>query len=167
MSAAPAAAVRPIERGDLDRVWALIGELADFEDLRSILTGSQERLANALFREPPDLYGRVAVVDGRIVGYALFHFTFSSFRTNRRMWLEDLYVEEAARGTGSGEALMRAFAQAALAAGCHRIDWDVLEWNPARAFYERMGAAPSAEGFLKYGMDADAMKRLLMRESTQ
>jgi GNAT superfamily N-acetyltransferase len=161
-----AAVVRPVRREDLPRVWQLIGELADFEDLRSILTGTQEKLADALFREPPELFGRVAEVDGRIVGYALFHFTFSSFRTNRRMWLEDLYVESAARGTGAGEALIRAFAQAALEAGCHRIDWDVLEWNPARGFYERMGASLSNDGFLKYGMDADAMRRLLAREKT-
>ena len=77
-----------------------------------------------------------------LVGYALYHFTFSSFRTNPRMWLEDLYVEPAARGTGAGEALLAAFVRDALARGCHRVDWDVLEWNPARAFYERMGATP-------------------------
>jgi GNAT superfamily N-acetyltransferase len=161
MSAAAVVRVRAIERADVVRVWDLVGELAAFEKLEDIRTGSGERLAVALFSEPPALFGLVAEHDGRIVGYALFHFTYSSFRTNQRMWLEDLYVEPATRGTGAGAALLRAFAREALARGCHRIDWDVLEWNPARAFYERMGAAPSADGFLKYGMDAAAMRAML------
>ena len=161
MSAPAAASVRPIAPADVPRVWDLVGELAAFEKLEDIRTGSAERLAAALFSEPPALFGRVAEVRGRIVGYALFHFTYSSFRTNPRMWLEDLYVEPAARGTGAGAELLRAFAREALARGCHRVDWDVLEWNPARRFYERMGAAPSANGFLTYGMDAAAMRAML------
>jgi GNAT superfamily N-acetyltransferase len=158
--------VRPIERRDLPRVWEMIHGLAEFEKLLDILTGDAGRLERALFETPPFLYGRVAQRDdGVLVGYALYHFTFSSFRTNPRMWLEDLYVDPSARGTGAGEKLLAAFAADALAKGAHRVDWDVLEWNPARGFYERMGAAPSAEGFLKYGMDADAMRALIARES--
>ncbi len=153
--------VRAVAPADVPRVWALVGELAAFEKLEDILTGSAEKLASALFTEPPALYGLVAEREGRVVGYALFHFTFSSFRTSRRLWLEDLYVEPGARGSGAGAALLRAFVREALARGCHRVDWDVLDWNPARAFYERMGAVPSGGGFLKYGMDADAMRRLV------
>ncbi len=159
-----APAVRPVDRCDVPRVWELIGELAAFEQLTDLLTGSPGRLEEALFAQPPDLFGLVAEREGRLVGYALFHFTYSSFRTNRRMWLEDLYVEPSARGSGAGEALLRGFARAALAHGCHRVDWDVLDWNPARGFYERLGASPSADGFLKYGMDADAMRALLAGE---
>ncbi len=159
-----AVTVRAIERRDLERVWAMIGELAEFEHLTGILTGSAERLGRALFETPPMLFGRVAErADGRLVGYALFHHTFSSFRANPRMWLEDLYVEPAARGTGAGEALLTEFVRESLARGCHRVDWEVLDWNPARGFYERMGAGPSHDGFLKYGMDAAAMRALLER----
>ena len=164
MSTPGTATVRAIVRDDVARVWELVGELAVYEKIEHIRTGSAERLATALFSEPPALYGIVAEHAGRIVGYALFHLTYSSFRTNPRMWLEDLFVEPAARGTGAGATLLRAFAEAALASGCHRVDWDVLEWNPARAFYERMGAAPSGDGFLKYGMDADAMRAMLAND---
>jgi GNAT superfamily N-acetyltransferase len=158
-----AATVRGARPGDVARIWGLVGELAAFEKLEDVRTGSAERLATALFSEPPQVFGLVAEHAGRTVGYALFHLTYSSFRTNPRMWLEDLYVEPAARGTGAGEALLAAFVRAALERGCHRVDWDVLEWNPARGFYERMGAARSDGGFLKYGMDAAAMRALLVR----
>ena len=162
---AAVAIARPIQPDDLPVVWEMIRGLAEYENMTDILTGSRERLHTLLFHEPPAFHGQVAVLpDRRIVGYALYHFTYSSFRTNQRMWLEDLFVEEAARGTGAGDALMRAFAADALERGCHRVDWHVLEWNPARGFYERLGARRSDDGMLQYGLDAAAMKRLLGRD---
>ena len=154
--------VRPIREADLPRVWEMVHGLAVFENMTDVLTGSRERLGTLLFAEPRAFFGQVAEKsDGRLVGYALYHFTYSSFRTNPRMWLEDLFVEESARGTGAGRALLRAFAADALAHGCHRVDWGVLEWNPARAFYEALGARPSDDGMLQYGLDAAGMKRLV------
>ena len=155
---------RPIRPGDLPEVWEMIRGLAEYEQMTDILTGTRERLHALLFDEPRAFFGQVAVLpDGRLVGYALYHFTWSSFRTNARMWLEDLFVRESARGTGAGEALMRAFAADAFAHGCHRVDWHVLEWNPARAFYEALGARRSDDGMLQYGLDAAGMQRLLER----
>lgn len=156
---------RPIREHDLPRVWEMVHGLAVFERMTDILTGSREKLRALLFDEPPAFLGQVAErADGRLVGYALYHFTWSSFRTNPRMWLEDLFVEESARGTGAGEALLRSFAADALAHDCHRVDWHVLDWNPARAFYERLGARRTDDGMLQYGLDAAGMKRLLERE---
>lgn len=156
--------VRPVAAADLGRVWELVRGLAEFERMTDILTGSRERLAELLFRDPPALFGLVAErADGRLEGYALYHFTYSSFRTNQRMWLEDLFVEESARGSGAGDRLFRAFVADALARGCHRVDWHVLEWNPARAFYERQGAGRTDDGMLQYGMDAALMRRVVER----
>jgi len=162
VSGAAVATARALQRADLPRVWEMIRGLAGYERMTDILTGSRDRLEALLFGEPRAFFGQVAELPGgRLVGYALYHFTWSSFRTNPRMWLEDLFVEESARGSGAGEALMRAFAADALARGCHRVDWHVLEWNPARGFYERLGARRSDDGMLQYGLDAAAMKRLL------
>lgn len=162
----PAAAVtvRPVRAADLDYVWEMVRSLAEYEHMSDVLTGSAERLAGLLFQEPPALFGLVAERgDGRLVGFALYHFTISSFRTNRRMWLEDMFVEESARGSGAGERLFQAFVADALARGCHRCDWHVTEWNPARAFYERLGARRSDTGLVQYGLDASAMKRIAER----
>ncbi len=154
--------VRPMRETDLPRVWEMIRELAVYERLLELLTGTKEKLGAFLFGEPPVMFGCVAErEDGSLVGYALYHHTWSSFRTSPRMWLEDLYVDDSARGTGAGHALFRAFVADALARGCHRVDWHVLEWNPARGFYESQGASPSAEGWLQYGLDRAGMKRLL------
>ncbi len=160
-----ALAIRRVRREDLPRVWEMIHGLAAFEKLEDILTGSREALERGLFDEPVRIEGVVAERDGRLVGYALFHYTYSSFRTNPRHWLEDLYVEDAARGSGAGEALLAEVCRIALERGCHRLEWDVLDWNPARAFYERMGGRPADEGWTKYAMTADAMRRLAERDA--
>ena len=156
--------VRAVREADLPRVWEMIRGLAEFEHMLDVLTGSPERLAALLFGPGAVMFGRVAErADGVLVGYALYHHTWSSFRTNARMWLEDLYVDPGARGTGAGAALFRAFVEDSLARGCHRVDWHVLEWNPARAFYESQGATRAGADWLQYGLDRADMERLLAR----
>jgi ribosomal protein S18 acetylase RimI-like enzyme len=55
-------------------------------------------------------------------------------------WLEDLYVDESARGTGLGRALVEAAVERAAARGCRRMELDVNEQNTAAlAFYEQLG----------------------------
>jgi len=55
-------------------------------------------------------------------------------------WLEDLYVEDAARGHGLGRALVAAALERARARGAQRIELDTNEDNaPAIALYESLG----------------------------
>jgi ribosomal protein S18 acetylase RimI-like enzyme len=55
-------------------------------------------------------------------------------------WLEDLYVDDSARGTGLGRALVEAAVERAAARGCRRMELDVNEQNTAAlAFYEQLG----------------------------
>lgn len=157
--------VRPIRPVDVPHVWEMIRGLAEYEKMLDLLTGTPEKLSALLFGSPAVMFGRVAErEDGLLLGYALYHHTWSSFRTNARMWLEDLYVRPEARGTGAGGALFRAFVADSHARGCHRVDWHVLEWNPARAFYESQGAQRTEAEMLQYGLDRTAMEKLLARE---
>jgi ribosomal protein S18 acetylase RimI-like enzyme len=64
-------------------------------------------------------------------------------------WLEDLYVHDAARGTGLGRALVIAATDRAAARGCRRMELDVNEQNTAAlAFYQQLGftAEPKPPG---------------------
>jgi GNAT superfamily N-acetyltransferase len=75
------------------------------------------------------------------VGIALFYYTISTFAGRSGIFLEDLFVEPAHRGTGIGCALLRHLASRAVAENCNRIEWRVLNWNqPAIDFYQRLGA---------------------------
>ena len=154
--------VRAASPDDLPRIWELVLELADYERMSQFVSGTRERLGQLLFDGHDSIEARVAEHAGRMVGYAIFYMRYSSFRTARRLWLEDLYVEPAARGTGAGRALMRDVARRALELECDRIDWDVLDWNElAIDFYRRQGGDAVRPEWTQFGMDGAALRRLL------
>ncbi len=75
------------------------------------------------------------------------------------MYLEDLFVTESARRKGVGRRLMTRLGSIAVERGWERIDFQVLDWNPAREFYRRLGIEHLGE-WLRYGADAAALRRL-------
>ena len=133
--------IRPAVRGDVPAIHGLIRELAVYEKLEHLCTGTERALEQALFDSPPSAEVLVASVDAEIVGFALFFPTFSTFLARPGLWLEDLYVQPAHRGTGIGRMLLAYLGALAVERGCGRFEWSVLDWNEhAIRFYERMGA---------------------------
>ena len=86
------------------------------------------------------------------IGMALFFPHYSTWEGRPALYLEDLYVEPEHRGTGAGFALMQRLAEIAHHRGWTRLDLSVLDWNPARRFYERLGMAHQSE-WLTYRME--------------
>jgi GNAT superfamily N-acetyltransferase len=66
-------------------------------------------------------------------------------------------VRPAHRGGGHGKAMLAHLAGLALARGCGRFEWAVLDWNePAIRFYEALGAKPNADWTI-YRLDGAAL----------
>jgi GNAT superfamily N-acetyltransferase len=60
-------------------------------------------------------------------------------------WLEDLFVDESARGKGLGRALVEASCNQARERGCRRIELDVNDRNhQALALYRSLGFEPKS-----------------------
>ncbi|MGH6943022.1 MAG: GNAT family N-acetyltransferase, partial [Geminicoccaceae bacterium] len=93
------------------------------------------------------------------VGFALFFHNYSTFEGRPGIYLEDVYVAEGARSLGVGRKLMARLAAIAQERGCARLDLGVLHWNPARAFYRRLGFA-QMEDWLPYRLTGDRLARL-------
>ena len=73
--------------------------------------------------------------------FALFFHNFSTFLCRKGLYLEDLFVRPQFRRRGYGRALLVHLAQLAVARGCGRFEWAVLDWNEAAiGFYESLGA---------------------------
>ena len=93
-------------------------------------------------------------------GFALYFFNYSTFLCRPGIYLEDLYVQPALRRRGIGLQLLSTLAQRAVARGCGRLEWAVLDWNaPSIAFYRQLGARPMDE-WTTFRLTGDALTRL-------
>jgi GNAT superfamily N-acetyltransferase len=139
--ASPPATLRPATPADVALILGFIRELAAYEKLDDQVVATESLLAEQLFGPRPVAEVVIAEVDGLAVGFALFFHNFSTFLGRPGLFLEDLYVQPQARGLGIGKALLRHLAGLAIARGCGRMDWNVLDWNePAIGFYKKLGA---------------------------
>lgn len=133
--------LRAAEPRDLPAIVGLIRELADFERLSHLVQVTPETLQPHLFGERPVAECLVGEVQGQVVAFALYFTNFSTFLAKPGLYLEDLYVQPAHRGSGLGKALLTRLAGIAAERGYGRFEWSVLDWNEnAIRFYQRMGA---------------------------
>jgi GNAT superfamily N-acetyltransferase len=136
--------LRPGTASDLPDILRLVRGLAEYErNLRSA-TATEADLRAMLFGPVPRAHVILAEVSGHPpVGIAIYYYTISTFQGRIGLFLEDLFVESAHRGTGLGLALMQHLAALAVAENCTIIEWRVLDWNqPAIRFYQLLGAQP-------------------------
>ncbi|CAG9177168.1 GNAT family N-acetyltransferase [Cupriavidus respiraculi] len=141
----PAFTLRAATADDDKTLYRLIAELAEYERLSHLVEATPDKIRAALFGARPHAEAVLAEVptpEGpRAVGFALFFHNFSTFLAKPGLYLEDLYVEPPWRGHGIGKALLRHLAALAVARGCGRFEWSVLDWNtPSIDFYRAMGA---------------------------
>jgi len=137
--------IRPARPADVPQILAFIRDLAAYEREPDAVHATEADLLR-------DGFGPVKRFDCLIAelkesgatipaGFALYFHNYSTWRGHAGIHIEDLYVNPEHRGKGIGKALLTRVAAIAVAEGCSRLQWDVLEWNtPAIGFYEQMGA---------------------------
>jgi GNAT superfamily N-acetyltransferase len=87
-----------------------------------------------------DFHCIVAEHDKTIIGFATYFPAYYSW-TGKAIYLDDLYVLDAYRGKSVGSQLFGKILSIAKAAGCHKMRWQVSNWNTkAIAFYQKQGA---------------------------
>jgi GNAT superfamily N-acetyltransferase len=135
--------IDPATDADVPTILALVTALADYEHLTHEVVADDASLRASLFGAHPSAEAIIARHGGEAIGFALWFHNYSTFLGRRGLYLEDLFVLPAWRGRGVGRALLAYLARVAVARGCGRMEWAVLDWNePALAFYRRLGARP-------------------------
>ncbi len=158
--------IREAEKGDESLILGFIRELAAYEKLSDAVTATPDHLSRTLFADDPKVFALIAEQDGDPIGFALYFFNYSTFLGKHGLYLEDLYVREAHRGSGAGTALLAKLAQIALARDCGRMEWSVLDWNaPSIAFYKALGAEALDEWTI-YRLTGDALSDLADKSRT-
>ena len=155
--------VRCARPEDAGLILTLIGDLADYERLSHELDASLADVEHALFGPGPKVFCDMAELDGEVVGFALWFYSFSTFVGRHGLYLEDLYVRPQARGRGAGRALLAHLARRCVAEGLGRMEWAVLDWNAgAISFYDRLAAA-SMDDWRIRRLTGEALARLAER----
>src|SRR5258707_14673656 len=131
---------RRAEPADVPAIVGLVYELAEYERAPDECHLTADQLNAALFGPAPALFCHVAVLEGEVVGCALWFLNFSTWRGVHGIYLEDLFVSQTQRGSGLGKALLAALAAECVRRGLARLEWSVLDWNPATEFYQAMDA---------------------------
>jgi GNAT superfamily N-acetyltransferase len=154
------AKIDPATPADVPVILELIRELAEFERLLDQFVATEAQLHDNLFGPEPSAHVLIARAGDEVAGFALYFFNFSTFLAKPGLYLEDLFVRPRFRGRGYGEALLRALAKIAVARGCGRFEWSVLDWNErAIQFYKSLGAVP-LDDWTMYRVTGAALEKL-------
>ena len=133
--------IRAAQRGDEAAIVELVAELAEYERLAQAAEATAGQIAEALFCDDPRVFCELAEADGEIAGFAMWFYTFSTFRGRHGLFLEDLFVRPKFRGEGIGRALLARLARRCVSEDLRRLEWMVLDWNErAIGFYRSQGA---------------------------
>jgi ribosomal protein S18 acetylase RimI-like enzyme len=153
------------------RTWRASPDEA--EEVARLLIGFRDHLGRG-GDEPPDEAIRTSVRrlmdrdeaeyllaapgdDGPAAGVAQLRFRWGIWWDAEDCWLEDLFVEASARGSGLGRALVEATLERARERGCRRVELDVNTENPAAlALYRSLGFETGKTG----GQDLLMRRRL-------
>jgi GNAT superfamily N-acetyltransferase len=133
--------IRSAMPSDTRVIYALVRELAVYENLLDVVDATERMIGDALFGQSPRAFCELAEWDGEVVGFSLWFYNFSTFRGRHGIYLEDLFVRPDFRGKGLGKALIVSLARRCVAEDLARFEWSVLDWNaPSIAFYKALGA---------------------------
>lgn len=134
-------AILPAKAADVGAILGMIQELAEFEKLSHMCVATEDSLTTALFGAQPFCECLVGWENDVPIAFALFYHNFSTFRGQKGLHLEDLYVKPEYRSSGYGREMLVALARIAVERECGRFEWAVLDWNEnAIDFYAGLGA---------------------------
>jgi len=156
----PGLNIRTAVKEDVPLILEFVKGIAEFENLSHLVTATEETLKESMFGEKRYAEVFFAELDGVPAGFTVFFHNFSTFVGKQGLYIEDIFVKPEFRGRGIGKAMFLHCVKLAKGRNCGRMEWAVLDWNPAREFYEYFGAGAD-DGWHIYRMGADKFESAL------
>jgi len=151
--------IRKASPDDVPLILKFIKELSVYEKMSKKVVATEDILRETLFGDKSYAEVLIAEIEGKPVGYALYFYNFSTFLGRPGLYIEDVFVSKEYRGRGIGTAFFKKCAYIAKENKCGRMEWIVLDWNPARKFYEQMGAKPMKKWII-YRLKGNALDKM-------
>ncbi len=149
--------IRPAHAADSALILRFITELAVYEKAEHEVVATVKDIEASLFSATSSAKALICEMNGEPIGFSVYFFSYSTWLGKHGLYLEDLYISPAARGSGAGKQMLRHLARIACESGCGRFEWSVLDWNePAIGFYESIGASAQSE-WVRYRLAGDAL----------
>jgi GNAT superfamily N-acetyltransferase len=152
--------IRAAETGDVPLILEFVKGIAEFENLSHLVTATEETLEKSMFGKRPYAEVFFAELDGVPAGFTVFFHNFSTFVGKPGLYIEDIFVKPEFRGKGIGKVMFLHCVKLAKERNCGRMEWAVLNWNPAKKFYEHLGGDP-ADGWQIYRMKEEKFESAL------
>jgi GNAT superfamily N-acetyltransferase len=160
--ATPGIDIRAADLPDAEIILDMIRKLAAAQGAEARVHATIEHLRRDLFGANKRVEALIAERGGVPVGLAMFQELYSTWDAQSALMVNDLFVDEAVRGTGVGRALMHAIARTARTRGCASVSLNVIHSNRNAAFFDQLGFAHQ-DDLLSYRMEAAALAQLLER----
>ena len=151
--------IRLARREESPKILEFVKAFAKYEKMSKLVTITEEDIQKNIFDNG---YARVLFmeVEGRVIGFAVYFYSFSTFIGKSVLYLEDLFIENGMRGKGYGKQVLAYLAKTAIIKECVRFEWSCLRWNkPSIAIYEKMKAMQMRE-WIKFRLDGKELDEL-------
>ncbi|PML57571.1 GNAT family N-acetyltransferase [Vibrio lentus] len=137
--------VRKASKQDSSKLFELIEQKAEFDrsmkGFEGEISTTIEKIERTLFGDYPFAHALLLELNEDVLGFALFHYRYSSFSGEPSIWLDDLLVVGGHRSKGYGAELMQALKMEAEKSLVSHISWTASPYNTkAHEFYNNLGA---------------------------
>jgi ribosomal protein S18 acetylase RimI-like enzyme len=138
--------IRLASAEDAKEIHSLVVDLAGSMGELDRVSSTVENFRDALSGGDPAIHTFLVERNSKPVGMAIFFLTFSTWRGNRGVYLQDIYLHPDARGTGTGKKLLAKVVAWAVDRGVDHLRLSVDSGNrSAQAFYESIGMMNCSE----------------------
>jgi len=152
--------IRLASADDAEAIHLLVLGLADATGELNRISSSADDFRSALSGPDPAIHAFVVERNLEPVGVAIFFLTFSTWRGNMGVYLQDIYLRMDCRGTGAGKILLAKVAAWAVERGADHLRLSVdRDNNSAQAFYESIGMTYCSKEMV-FQISDDAFKQL-------
>ena len=145
MTDTPDITLRQARLEDAAAVFRMQGALAQQIGEGDLFKASLADVERDAFGPAPLYDTLLAELEDKLAGLMTTFMTYSTYSGSPALFVDNLFVEDWARGRGVGRLLMARASAMAEARGCVRVDLEVREDNPARGFYRSIGMVEKSD----------------------